>query len=1071
MRIIDVIKNLIAPPRFADPETTRVAKLSNFVFLLGLSVLPLVCVVSLFSSDSQDRRLMLLGLLVGNLFVFGLLRRGHVQLANIVYTYGLAVVLIHNALYAGGIQSSSYGIFFVVVVFAGILLSGRVAIMTAIASIFLGLALVYAETQQWLPAVDVYISPLMRWVVYSAGLTIVACATHLATSSVQRAVSRLRDKEIEQAAINRRLQQELRDREQHAREQTVPLALASAMRTAKDRDEIIPVILDQLIQSFGAVATAYSRFTGEQNEQLVTLSAGSWQDWVGCRVTNFPHWHKQLIGNCTIYLNNDAKQDTGLLATFDLADRLHGIPAAACVVLEGAEQRMGALWVGSQQDLTAQDLRILANIASMVTNALQRIQTQQDTRQRAHQLDAINRLGQFVGEIFDINQICAQICETARTLLPSLSLVVIEHYEPENRLLRLLYGYQQGRQVDVRQFPPYTITADTGNLLDCALLMRQNSHQLPATYHLLDQAGQAEIVCRPMAARGQTVGILQIQNQAGQRFANTDLEFVTLLANTAAIAIQNAILFDDLQRSNDRARQELRERKQAEEVIRRQLSAMEAAQDGIALIDREGQFFYLNRAYLRIYGYSAAEELTGQQWQVLYLPEEGERLQREAFATVFERGEWRGEAVGKRKDDSVFQQELSLSHLESGEIAWVVRDITERKDAEEALRRAQRLESLGVMAGGIAHDFNNLLAGVLGQAALAKAKLPADSPARLHLEKAITASTRAADLTRQLLVYAGKGRVETQLLNLNELLKENHSLFETIIPKSVQLTFELDADLPWIEGDIGQLQQVIMNLIMNAAEAINGQTGTVQVQSGQMRLTTDDHLHSYYIGGSLLPTGNYVTITITDTGSGMDKKTMDRIFDPFFSTKGYGRGLGLSATIGIIRIHKGGLRVESQIGVGSTFQVLLPAVAAPLPRPVEPLYTNGSEQPPSGTVLLMEDEAVIREALTDVLEMQGLHVITATNGAEGIQSFRQHQNEIAVVVVDMQMPVMNGAEAMRELLKIDPLIEVILTSGYSELSLGPELLQKDSVTFLQKPYSIELFLKKIDERIKARQRQ
>lgn len=250
-------------------------------------------------------------------------------------------------------------------------------------------------------------------------------------------------------------------------------------------------------------------------------------------------------------------------------------------------------------------------------------------------------------------------------------------------------------------------------------------------------------------------------------------------------------------------------------------------------------------------------------------------------------------------------------------------DVTERKHVEEALHRAQKLESLGVLAGGVAHDFNNLLMAMMAQTSLALAKMPSDNPARAHVKKAIRAAERAAELTRQMLAYSGRGQLDIQPINLNDLIQENLHLFQVAIPVNVTLSTKLHADLPPIKGDPGQVQQVIMNLILNAAEAISDRPGHVVVATGTHQIG-EDSARWHYTGEALAP-GPYVTLTVQDDGAGMDEQMLAKIFDPFFTTKTTGPGLGLPAVLGIVRGHRGGLNVHSGPGKGTTFKVLFPA--------------------------------------------------------------------------------------------------------------------------------------------------
>ncbi|KAA3665042.1 MAG: PAS domain S-box protein, partial [Chloroflexi bacterium] len=290
----------------------------------------------------------------------------------------------------------------------------------------------------------------------------------------------------------------------------------------------------------------------------------------------------------------------------------------------------------------------------------------------------------------------------------------------------------------------------------------------------------------------------------------------------------------------------------------------------------------------------------------------------------------------------------------------IIHDVTERQRTEEALRRAQKLESLGVMAGGIAHDFNNLLVAMLAQTSLALVKLPLESDAFPHIDKAVKAAEHAADLTRQMLAYSGRGQFERKAINLNALLQENLHLFEVGMPKNVQLVSKLTNPLPFIEGDQGQMQQVVMNLIINAAEAIDKRAGVVTVRTGVQELEGDNGRFWQHTG-SPLPSGRYVSMEVCDNGCGMDEDTISKIFDPFFSTKFTGRGLGLAAVLGIVRGHKGGLHVNSVIGEGTTFTIFFPAFAGERAAQ-EPLPASAATVKSKGLVLVIDDETAVRDA-------------------------------------------------------------------------------------------------------------
>jgi PAS domain S-box-containing protein len=389
----------------------------------------------------------------------------------------------------------------------------------------------------------------------------------------------------------------------------------------------------------------------------------------------------------------------------------------------------------------------------------------------------------------------------------------------------------------------------------------------------------------------------------------------------------------------------------------------------------------------------------------------------------------------------------------------VVSDITEWKQAEEVLRQAQKMESLGVMAGGMAHDFNNLLAAIISRASLALTVLPAQSPGRRHIEKLMEAAERAANLTRQLLAYSGGGQFQIQLIDLNELIEENMLLFRAALPKSVSLLTELTRPFPYIEGDFGQIQQVLINVITNAGEAISEGAGQVKLVTS-VRDVDETNGRIRTPSGNFLPSGKYVSLQIEDNGSGMDEETLAKIFDPFFSTKFTGRGLGLAAVQGIIQTHKGALQVQSHTGQGTTIQLFFPASQQqpePIVEPPIPALTS------SGLILLIDDEAAVREAVTDILATQNLSVITAPNGREGITLFQERQTDIQLIILDLSMPGLNGEETCYQLVKINPHTPIILSSGYSESEIGQRCRDMGVNAFLQKPYNFSRLITAVRE--------
>jgi PAS domain S-box-containing protein len=388
--------------------------------------------------------------------------------------------------------------------------------------------------------------------------------------------------------------------------------------------------------------------------------------------------------------------------------------------------------------------------------------------------------------------------------------------------------------------------------------------------------------------------------------------------------------------------------------------------------------------------------------------------------------------------------------------AYTILDLTDRKRAEEALRgsearlrQAQKLESLGLLAGGVAHDFNNLLVGVIGNASLAQEMLPPDHPAAELLDGVLKSGEQAAHLTRQMLAYSGKGKFVVEPLDLSALIPEMIGLVRPSIAKKITLQLDLAENLPAIEADRGQVQQVFLNLAINAAEAIGSRAGQIivrtRVEDGGERSA---RLHP---DSAALAPEKYVCLDVSDTGCGMDEATKAKIFDPFFSTKFIGRGLGLAAVSGIVRGHKGAITVSSAPDQGSCFTVLFPAAAQAAGRPADAARAAAFQG--AGTVLVVDDEQMVREMVKRSLERHGYTVLLAESGWEAIEVFKRHPGEIALVVLDLSMPRMSGEETLPELRKIRPEIKVLVSSGYSE-SEAMTFFQGQRVSgFVQKPYT------------------
>jgi PAS domain S-box-containing protein len=387
----------------------------------------------------------------------------------------------------------------------------------------------------------------------------------------------------------------------------------------------------------------------------------------------------------------------------------------------------------------------------------------------------------------------------------------------------------------------------------------------------------------------------------------------------------------------------------------------------------------------------------------------------------------------------------------------MITDITEQKKAEEdhrqlevQMQQMQKLESLGLLAGGVAHDFNNLLTAVLGNAELALRDLPASAPAREPLGEIRTIACRAADLCRQLLAYSGHGGFVGEPIAPRHIVEEISRILEISVAAKVRLVFHFADDVPMIVGDPTQLRQVVMNLITNASEAIGNQEGVITLSLSK-RLIEHGDLRDF-VAHTDVAEGIYVELTVTDTGCGMDEATRSRVFEPFFSTKFTGRGLGMAAVLGIVRGHKGAIRMASELGKGTTVKVLLPAAGPEVSLPSERTPKVPVARPANAAVLVVDDNARVLQAVSQLVGALGYPVMTAASGREALAVFGERHAQIGCVLLDLTMPEMDGLETLRALRALDPKARIVLSSGYSEQSVRRRMSGDGPTGFLQKPF-------------------
>jgi PAS domain S-box-containing protein len=509
---------------------------------------------------------------------------------------------------------------------------------------------------------------------------------------------------------------------------------------------------------------------------------------------------------------------------------------------------------------------------------------------------------------------------------------------------------------------------------------------------------------------------------------------------------------------------DITEGKRAEEFHARLVTAVEQSAETILITDASGTILYTNPAFEKTSGYTR-EETLGQNPRILKSGKHDTEFYRRLW-TVLNRGDvWAGRLINKKKDGTLYEEDATISPVRDAEgkvvnYVAVKRDITHESELEAQLRQAQKMEAVGQLAGGVAHDFNNMLAVIRGNAELLLMdEEQYTAAAREGLKHVVQASERAANLTRQLLAFSRKQDLQSQPLVLNEVIANLTKMLKRVLRENIDLQCHYAAPLPHVQADLGMMEQVILNLVVNARDAMPG--------GGQLRVATAhspvDQAHARV--NPAARAGDFVCLSVSDTGTGIAPEVLPRIFEPFFTTKdpGKGTGLGLATVYGIVQQHQGWVEVSSQVGEGSTFKVFLPAIPTPArlaaAAEIEAEIRGGNE-----TILLVEDEHAVRLTTRQVLESKGYRILEATCGPEALEAWQSHGREVALLLTDIIMPgEMTGRDLAEQLWGQRPGLKVIFMSGYSAdvLVKGTDYIRRTKSRFLQKPCSSRALLETV----------
>ena len=510
---------------------------------------------------------------------------------------------------------------------------------------------------------------------------------------------------------------------------------------------------------------------------------------------------------------------------------------------------------------------------------------------------------------------------------------------------------------------------------------------------------------------------------------------------------------------------DITERRRAEEQLREQAALLDHAQDAILVRDLADRILFWNKSAERLYGWTTEEALGQNVCELVYRENVAQFGQ--AKRIVVEQGEWTGELRQITKDGKELMAEChwTLVHDDAGRpksILAINTDVTAKKKLEAQFLRAQRMESIGTLAGGIAHDLNNVLSPLLTAIQLLELKSP-DQESRRLLQILQTNVERGADMVKQVLTFARGVEGERIPIQPQHLVKEAAKILKETLPKSIEIRFSAPGDLWPVTGDATQLYQVLMNLCVNARDAMP-EGGVLTISAENVAL--DENYARMHLEAS---PGRFALIRVTDTGAGIPAQHLNKIFEPFFTTKEYGKGtgLGLSTALGIVKSHGGFVDVYSEVNQGTQFKIYLPAVSSAGLKAAEAEHL----ELPVGhgeLVLVVDDEAAIREIAKGTLEAYGYQVMTAGDGTEAVALYAQHRDQVRVVLTDMMMPFMDGPATIRALQKLDPHVKIIASSGLAADGKVAEAANAGVKTFLSKPYTAEKLLKALAEILGAK---
>ena len=639
-----------------------------------------------------------------------------------------------------------------------------------------------------------------------------------------------------------------------------------------------------------------------------------------------------------------------------------------------------------------------------------------------------------LGQIFDVDRIAASLLNETK----SEATVVAEYRANRDHPPAL------NQTIPIKGSPSFRRL-----LAQKTPLIMQNAPTDPRLNAVSDRMGQSNVMSLlllPLLVEDELIGALTLSSTGQRKFPASEVNLAWSAMDQVSASLARARL---------------------EQSRRRLTMAIEQATDSVIITNTEGTILYVNPAFEDITGYSRAEAI-GQNPRVLKSGKQDDAHYKELWDTISAGKVWRGRFINKKKDGSFFTEDAAITPIRDkhGEIVNYIatkRDVTQELQLEEQYRQAQKMEAIGLLTSGIAHDFNNMLTVIMGYSGVLLSDYAPDDPHREDIEQIKLAAERAAALTRQLLAFSRQQTLRPQILNLNQVIGNLEKMLRRMIGEDIILLVKLLPEPGQIEADPGQIEQILMNLAVNARDAMPDGGRLIVETSNRI---VDAAQAARHIN---LPPGDYIVLSITDTGCGMDENTRTHIFEPFFTTKGVGRGtgLGLSTVYGIVQQNKGHIEVDSVLNQGTTFTIYFPQ-ASPTTAPVLPRKTAPTSATGKETILLVEDENGVRLITARMLKKLGYAVLEANSAETALELCRQRNEKIDLLITDIVMPDMGGPDLAKKLARSNPGLKTLFISGYTGEMLNKYDISLSSVIFLEKPFTVKTLSRKAREALESR---